>query len=152
LDKHNSSTSLNWIIAGGVVGADIGTSVFYGTGILFPIVGYLAPVFVLTACLMMWMFKRTYEEGLALSPYNGGAYSMILRTIGRRLAVVAGALTFVSYLATAAVSALSGGYYMSSLFDMSMESASKLAVWFSFIPIIIFGLLNTRGIKSQPKL
>lgn len=140
---------LSWIIAAGVVGADIGTSVFYGTGILFPIVGYLAPVFVLTACLMMWMFKRTYEEGLALSPYNGGAYSMILRTVGRRFAVVAGALTFVSYLATAAVSALSGGYYLGSLFGGLPNSA---VVFISFFPIILFGLLNTRGIKEPAKL
>ena len=40
-EKEHSE--LNWIIAAGVVGADIGTSVFYGTGILFPIVGYFCP-------------------------------------------------------------------------------------------------------------
>ena len=141
---------LNWIIAAGVVGADIGTSIFYGTGILFPIVGYLAPVFVLTTCLMMWMFKTTYQEGLALSPYNGGAYSMILRTVGRRLSVVAGSLTFVSYLATAAVSALSGGLYFSSLFPGGLPTPS--VVLLSFVPIILFGLLNTKGIKEPAKL
>ncbi|MCB9025363.1 MAG: APC family permease [Bdellovibrionaceae bacterium] len=141
---------LNWVIAAGIVGADIGTSIFYGTGILFPIVGYLAPVFVLTTCLMMWMFKATYQEGLALSPYNGGAYSMILRTIGRRFAVVAGSLTFVSYLATAAVSALSGALYFSSLFSNGLPTS--LVVILSFIPIILFGLLNTKGIKEPAKL
>ena len=96
LGAHKGS-GLNWVIAAGIVGADIGTSVFYGTGILFPIVGYLAPIFVILVCLMMWLFKSTYEEGLALSPYNGGAYSMILRSVGRRAAVLAGALTFVTY-------------------------------------------------------
>ena len=144
------SPQLHWVIAAGVVGADIGTSVFYGTGILFPIVGYWAPVFVLTACLMMWLFKQTYEEGLALSPYNGGAYSMILRSIGRRLAVLAGALTFVSYLATASVSALSGGYYLSTL--MSSELSTLQVVWLAFIPLVGFGLLNSRGIKEPAKI
>jgi amino acid transporter len=141
---------LNWVVAAGVVGADIGTSIFYGTGILFPIVGYLAPFLVLITCFLMWLFKATYQEGLALSPYNGGAYSMILRTVGRRFAVVAGALTFVSYLATAAVSAISGGLYFSSLFENGLSSFT--VVLFSFFPIILFALLNTKGIKEPAKL
>lgn len=144
-----NKTSLNWVIAAGVVGADIGTSVFYGTGILYPKVGFLAPVFILFSCLMMWLFKRTYEEGLALSPYNGGAYSMILRTLGRQMSVLAGALTMVSYLATAAVSALSGAYYLTSIAgDVSEGSVVLIA----FIPIIGFALLNARGIKEPAKL
>ncbi len=145
-NKHQ----LSWVIAAGIVGADIGTSVFYGTGILYPIVGYLAPVFVLTTCLMMWLFKMTYEEGLALSPFNGGAYSMILRSFGRRAAVMAGALTFVSYLATAAVSSLSGAYYLGSLFEGA--SSTTFIVFGSFIPIILFGLLNTKGIREPAKI
>ena len=141
---------LSWIVAAGIVGADIGTSVFYGTGILFPIVGYFAPLFILTACLAMWIFKRTYEEGLAISPYNGGAYSMILRSLGRRLAVVAGALTVVSYLATAAVSSLSGGYYFSSLFADGLSVAQVVCI--SFIPVVLFGLFNIKGIKEPAKI
>ena len=148
--EEKENNELNWLIGAGIVGADIGTSVFYGTGILFPIVGYLAPLFILTACLTMWLFKRTYEEGLAMSPYNGGAYSMILRSIGRRMAVVAGALTFVSYLATAAVSSLSGGYYFSSLFEGGLPQNTVVLI--SFIPIILFGLLNIKGIKEPAKI
>lgn len=148
-DKHKSE--LNWLIAAGVVGADIGTSVFYGTGILFPIVGYFAPLFVLTACLAMWLFKRTYEEGLAMSPYNGGAYSMILRSVGKRAAIFAGALTFVSYLATAAVSSLSGSFYLSSLFPSQMSDTSTV-VMVSFVPVVFFALLNIKGIREPARL
>ena len=150
MKPQKPQTELNWLISAGIVGADIGTSVFYSTGILFPIVGYLAPLFVLISCLAMWIFKRTYEEGLAMSPYNGGAYSMILKTLGRRAAVGAGALTFVSYMATAAVSSLSGSYYLCSLF---FEKAPlSTVVWISFIPIIFFGALNIKGIKEPAKL
>lgn len=147
--NKNTTEELSWIVAAGLVGADIGTSIFYGTGILFPIVGYYAPLFVLACCLMMWLFKKTYEEGLAMSPYNGGAYSMILRSVGRRGAVFAGALTFVSYLATAAVSALSGSFYLSSLFS---SLSPVQIVLLSFIPIIGFGILNTKGLKEPAKL
>ncbi len=150
LSLNTNKHELNWIVAAGIVGADIGTSVFYGTGILFPIVGYLAPVFVLICCLMMWVFKRTYEEGLALSPYNGGAYSMILRTLGRQAAVLAGALTVVSYLATAAVSSLSGAFYLSSLSEGGTSTTTLVLL--SFIPIILFALLNSRGIKEPAKI
>ena len=148
--EQDSKTHLNWFISAGIVGADIGTSVFYSTGVLFPIVGYLAPLFVLIICLAMWIFKKTYEEGLAMSPYNGGAYSMILRTMGRRVAVVAGALTFVSYLATAAVSSLSGSYYICSLFGSQVPLT--VIVLISFIPILFFGLLNVKGIKEPARI
>ena len=148
--EQERKTQLNWFISAGIVGADIGTSVFYSTGILFPIVGYLAPLFVLITCLAMWIFKKTYEEGLAMSPRNGGAYSMILRTMGRRIAVVAGALTFVSYLATAAVSSLSGSYYICSLFGPQVSLTTVVLI--SFIPILFFGFLNTKGIKEPAKI
>ena len=101
---------------------------------------------------MMWSFKRTYEEGLALSPYNGGAYSMILRSLGRRSAVMAGTLTFVSYLATAAVSALSGAFYLLSFWDIPHDTLNYYAVFLSFIPIILFGLLNAKGIREPAKI
>lgn len=146
--KHPKQ-GLNWIIAAGIVGADIGTSVFYGTGVLFPKVGYLAPLFIFFVCLMMWMFKRTYEEGIAMSPYNGGAYVMVLRTIGRRAAVLVGSLTILSYLATAAVSSLSGAHYISSLFE---HVDGHTIVSISWIPIVVFGLLNIRGIKEPAKI
>ncbi len=150
MEPDKPKSELNWLIAAGVVGADIGTSVFYGTGILFPIVGYFAPLFVLTACLAMWIFKRTYEEGLAMSPYNGGAYSMILRSLGKQPAVFAGALTFVSYLATAAVSSLSGAFYLSSLFEGGLDQSTVVLI--SFIPVVLFGLLNIKGIKEPAKI
>ncbi|MDE0119750.1 MAG: APC family permease [Bdellovibrionales bacterium] len=150
MEPDKQKSELNWLIAAGVVGADIGTSVFYGTGILYPIVGYFAPLFVLTACLAMWIFKRTYEEGLAMSPYNGGAYSMILRSVGKQAAVFAGALTFVSYLATAAVSSLSGAFYLSSLFEGGLDQSTVVTI--SFIPVILFSLLNIKGIKEPAKI
>lgn len=150
MEENGKKTQLNWFVSAGIVGADIGTSVFYSTGILFPIVGYIAPLFVLTTCLALWIFKRTYEEGLAMSPRNGGAYSMILRTMGRRAAVAAGALTFVSYLATAAVSSLSGSYYICSLFSSDISLSTVVLI--AFIPILFFGVLNTKGIKEPAKI
>lgn len=150
MQDQGKKTQLNWFVSAGIVGADIGTSVFYSTGILFPIVGYLAPFFILTTCLAMWVFKRTYEEGLAMSPRNGGAYSMILRTLGRRTAVAAGALTFVSYFATAAVSSLSGSYYICSLFYS--DAALSTIVLIAFIPILFFGFLNIKGLKEPAKI
>ena len=85
-----------------------------------------------------------------MSPYNGGAYSMILRSVGKQAAVFAGALTFVSYLATAAVSSLSGGFYLSSLFEGGLDQSA--VVFISFIPVVLFSLLNIKGIKEPAKI
>lgn len=142
---------LTWWLAAGIVGADIGTSVFYSTGILYPHVGFAAPFFILLVALAMWLFKATYQEGTAVAPINGGAYTMLLQTVGRRSGLVVGSLTILSYLATAVVSALSGAYYLSSLWPAGTWPA-WLIVIVAAIPIIGFAFLNMIGIKESAKL
>lgn len=142
---------LSWWLAAAIVGADIGTSVFYSTGIVGGIVGYAAPLMILVVCLLMWLFKFTYEEGCAASPFNGGAYMMVLQTVGRRMAMVVGALTILSYLATAAVSAVSGAHYLDS-FDAVNKWPIENLVLVSMIPVIFFGVLNIVGIKEPAKI
>ncbi len=138
---------LPWWLAAGIVGADIGTSVFYSTGVIKPFVGFTAPLVILFVCLMMWFFKATYEEGCSASPFNGGAYMMVLQTVGRRVAMVVGALTILSYLATAAVSALSGAYYIDSFDNIVNWPVAQVCI-VAIIPVIVFGLLNIVGIKE----
>lgn len=138
---------LSWWLAAGIVGADIGTSVFYSTGVIKPLIGFAAPLVILVVCLLMWFFKATYEEGCAASPFNGGAYMMVLQTVGRRVAMIVGALTILSYLATAAVSALSGAFYIDS-FDNILNWPAECVVGVSVIPVIVFGVLNIIGIKE----
>ncbi len=142
---------LSWWLAAAIVGADIGTSVFYSTGIVFEIVGFAAPLMILIVCLLMWLFKLTYEEGCAASPFNGGAYMMVLQTVGRRMAMVVGALTILSYLATAAVSAISGAHYLDSFDSINNFSLPNL-VAVALIPVVFFGLLNVVGIKEPAKI
>ncbi|MBX9669029.1 MAG: APC family permease [Candidatus Obscuribacterales bacterium] len=146
-NSHDKDALLNWWMAAGIVGADIGTSVFYSTGVIMPKVGFAAPLVILFVCLMMWLFKSTYEEGCSVSPFNGGAYIMVLQTVGRRLAMFVGALTILSYLATAAVSALSGAYYLDS-FDNLMNWSTSNILLVSLIPVVLFGVANIKGIKE----
>ena len=96
---------------------------------------------------MMWFFKAIYEEGCAASPFNGGAYMMVLQTVGRRVAMVVGALTILSYLATAAVSALSGAYYIDS-FDNIVNWPTAAVCTVAILPVVVFGFLNIVGIKE----
>ncbi|MCC6979618.1 MAG: APC family permease [Candidatus Melainabacteria bacterium] len=142
---------LSWWLAAAIVGADIGTSVFYSPGIVGGIVGNAAPLMILVVCLLMWLFKFTYEEGCAASPFNGGAYMMVLQTVGRRMAMVVGALTILSYLATAAVSAISGAHYLDS-FDALNKWPIENLVAVSLIPVVFFGFLNIVGIKEPAKI
>lgn len=148
---HSKDELLSWWLAAAIVGADIGTSVFYSTGIVREIVGYAAPLMILVVCVLMWLFKLTYEEGCAASPFNGGAYMMVLQTVGRRMAMVVGALTILSYLATAAVSAISGAHYLDSFDNINNWPVQNL-VAIAIIPVIFFGLLNIVGIKEPAKI
>lgn len=144
--SHGDSL-LSWWLAAAIVGADIGTSVFYTTGVILPLVGFAAPAIILVVCLLMWFFKATYEEGCAVSPFNGGAYIMVLQTIGKRFAIFVGALTILSYLATAAVSALSGAFYIDSIDNIMNWPISSIVVT-AIAPVVVFGLLNIIGIKE----
>jgi amino acid transporter len=144
-------TSLPWTLAAGIVGADIGTSVFYSTGVILPFAHNLAPLIVLVVCLLMWVFKTIYEEGCAASPFNGGAYMMVLQTVGRRLAMVVGALNILYYLAKAAVSSISGAYYLDSIDNLMNWPVMNIALAAS-VPVIVFGLLNIVGIKEPAKI
>jgi amino acid transporter len=149
-ESHHSEL-LPWTLAAGIVGADIGTSVFYSTGVILPFAGNAAPLIVLVVCILMWVFKTIYEEGCAASPFNGGAYMMVLQTVGRRLAMVVGALTILSYLATAAVSSISGAYYLDSIDNLMNWPVIHIALAAS-VPVVFFGLLNIVGIKEPAKL
>lgn len=150
-DIQRKDELLSWWLAAAIVGADIGTSVFYSTGIVKEIVGYAAPLMILVVCLLMWLFKMTYEEGCAASPFNGGAYMMVLQTVGRRMAMVVGSLTILSYLATAAVSAVSGANYLDS-FDNLNNLPMHDIVMIAIAPVVFFGFLNIVGIKEPAKI
>jgi amino acid transporter len=141
---------LRWWLAAGLVGADIGTSVFYSTGILLPHVGFAAPLFILLVVMSMWLFKATYQEGCSVNPVNGGAYAMVLGSIGRRAALGIGSLTLLSYLATAVVSALSGAYYLGSLWGH--HPSKVFVVLVAAIPVVAFGLLNLVGLKESTRV
>lgn len=142
---------LSWWLAAGIVGADIGTSVFYSTAVIMPFVGFAAPLIILVVCLLMWVFKTVYLEGCATSPFNGGAYMMALQTIGRRLAMIVGSLTILSYLATAAVSSISGAYYLDSI-DNAMNWPVMQISLAAGLPVVVFGILNMIGIKEPAKI
>ncbi|MBX9688610.1 MAG: APC family permease [Candidatus Obscuribacterales bacterium] len=145
-EKHDDPL-LSWWLGAAIVGADIGTSLFYSTGVIWPYVNYAAPLIILAVCVLMWFFKATYEEGCAASPFNGGAYIMVLQTVGKRMALVVGALTILSYLATAAVSALSGAYYIDSMDNVLNWPVANILMA-SIAPVVVFGLLNIVGIKE----
>lgn len=143
-------TRLAWWLVAGLVGADIGTSVFYSTGVLYPLVGFAAPFFVAMVAVAMWFFKTTYQEGCAINPVNGGAYAMVLQTIGRRAALVLGSLTLLVYLATAVVSSLSGALYVSSLWAEPWPTWQVVAL--AAVPVVGFGALNLFGLRSSTKI
>ncbi|MBI6546210.1 MAG: APC family permease [Cyanobacteria bacterium NC_groundwater_1444_Ag_S-0.65um_54_12] len=146
----SSRRLLTWWLAAGLVGADIGTSVFYSTGVLLPHVGFAAPFFILLVMVSLWLFKTTYQEGCSVNPVNGGAYAMMLATIGRRTGLAIGSLTIISYLATAVVSALAGSYYLSSLWAGSWPQWLIVAI--AAIPVVGFALLNLWGLKESTRI
>jgi amino acid transporter len=147
------SHRIAWYLGAGLVGADIGTSVFYSTGVLYPYVGGLAPLFILLVCAALFLFKGTYQEGCAVNPLNGGAYSMVMQTLGRPQALVVGSLTILSYLATAVVSALSGAFYLSKVPALAFIAQSPWGIAaVAAVPVLVFAALNLLGLKESTRI
>ena len=149
-ERGLAHAGLPWYMAAGLMGANIGTSVFVGTGLLVPVVGFAAPLFVLLVVATMWLFKSTFQEGCSVNPVNGGAYSLVLSTIGRRSGLAIGSLTTLFYLVTAVVSSLAGAYSLSHLWGGDWPGWALIAV--AAVPIVLFGLLNIQGLTESTRV
>ncbi len=65
---------------------------------------------------VLYLFRRIYAEVGSALPLNGGSYTVLLNTTGKRLAAGAAVLTLLSYIATAVISANEAMHYAHNLY------------------------------------
>src|SRR5207244_11304527 len=114
--QHQSIGQLGPLLCWAVFCADIGSSIYFGPGVLYGRVGNLAGVFVLLAMSVFVLLTLKYAEVSARFPEGGGVVSVAAQAINSWVGALGGMFILVSYFLTAAISCLSAIQYFSVVF------------------------------------
>jgi amino acid transporter len=130
-----------------VVFADIGTSVYYVPGILYGQFGARSALFVLMTLFVFILLCVKYAEVTWRYPEGGGVVNVSSQALHPFAGLLGGSFILVDYYLTAALSALSGAFYLAVV-------APGLTAW--VIPITVgalvgLGVLNAMGIKESAR-
>ncbi|MEI6659954.1 MAG: APC family permease [bacterium] len=159
-DNHPQKSShikLGALSATAICGNDILSSVLYVSGLVIPIAGIWAPVAMLLVGVVLFLYRGVYREVVESLPINGGTYNALLNATTKKVAVVAGLLTILSYVATAVISAKSGVDY---LFNWSVIKNSlpatvnfdSLVTLGTIGVLLFFAGLAIAGVKDSAKV
>ena len=129
-----------------ICGNDITSSCLYVSSIAIVYAGALAPLALLLAAGVLYLYKKIYTEVVEALPLDGGVYNALLNCTRKFDASIAACLTMLSYLATAVISAKTAAEYLKDLFPMlpPMEVTTLI--------LMAFALLTIMGIKDSARV
>lgn len=138
-----NSKKLNELAATAICWNDISSSVLYVSALSIYFAGKYAWITLLIVVFVLYLYRKIYSEVVWALPLNWWAYNALLNTTSKSTASFAAALTILSYISTAVISA--------------NEAIHYLHYSFSFLPIIIstvillifFALLTMTWIKES---
>src|SRR6266568_4552166 len=149
-DEHSHGGSLlGPILCWAVVFADIGTSVYYVPGILYGTVGNLAGFFVFLTMSVFVLLTLKYAEVTYRFPQGGGVVTVAAQAINHWVGALGGMFILVDYFLTAAISCLSGIFYLSVI---APAIGPPFALWITVGVLILLGILNWVGISESAKV
>jgi amino acid transporter len=128
-----------------VVFADIGTSIYYVPGILYGPYHSRAAIFVAMTLVVFILLAIKYAEVAWRYPEGGGVVTVASRAIHPFAGLLGGLFILVDYYLTAALSALSGVFYITVL----APSLTTIAVQATIGALVVLGILNWLGIKES---
>jgi amino acid transporter len=166
MDKEKK---LNQFFATAICGNDILSSVLYVSGFAIFWAGVYAPLVLLAIGGVLFLYKMIYTEVVEALPVNGGAYNGLLNGTSKKIAAVAGSITFLSYVATAVISAKTAIAYVTRVLDAEKLASTLKLEWLKFVPgfetntkvfilvftavlLLIFALLVNNGIKDSARV
>jgi amino acid transporter len=139
------STKLSEWPATAIAGNDILSSTLYVSGIAILFAGVYAPLVFLIISVVLYFYKSIYTEVVEALPLNGGAYNCLLNGTSKTIAAMAGVITFISYVATAVISAKTAVAYVHTVLPIPI-------ILGTLVVLAIFGLLVNSGIRDTSKV
>src|SRR5438128_9148460 len=112
-EQSHDGSRLGPLLCWAVVFADVGTSIYYVPGILYGNVGNLAGFFVMLTMSVFVLLTLKYAEVTHRFPQGGGVVTVAAQAINHWVGALGGMFILVDYFLTAAISCLSGIFYLS---------------------------------------
>ena len=133
------------ILVWALVFADIGTSVYYVPGILYGQYGTRSALFVTMTMGVFVLLCIKYAEVAWRYPEGGGVVTVASRALHPFVGLLGGLFILVDYYLTAALSALSGVFYLAVV----APQLTAVAVPVTITALVLLGFLNAFGIKES---
>jgi amino acid transporter len=130
-----------------VVFADIGTSIYYVPGILYGHFGAQSAVFVLMTLFVFILLCVKYAEVTWRYPEGGGVVNVSSQALHPFVGLLGGLFIMVDYYLTAALSALSGAFYLAIV----APGLTPLIIPLTVGALVALGMLNALGIKESAR-
>ncbi len=150
-DEPSSGKSLlGPILCWAVVFADIGTSIYYVPSILYNTEGIttLAGFFVFLTMSVFVLLTLKYAEVSHRFPQGGGVVTVAAQAMNHWVGALGGMFILVDYFLTAAISCLSGVFYL----GVVLPAIGPFALWIAIATLILLGILNWVGISESAKV
>jgi len=137
----SDAVMLKELPATAICGNDISSSCLYVSALSIIYAGKYAWVALLMVAGVLYLFRKIYGEVVGALPLNGGAYNALLNTTRKSIASLAAALTLLSYIATAVISASEAMHYVHALwYNLPViEATIVLLAFFMILTIIGIG-------------
>jgi amino acid transporter len=146
--KEERRARLGPILCWAVVFADIGSSVYYVPGILYGNVGSLAGFFVLATMSVFVLLALKYAEVTNRFPHGGGVVAVASQAMNHWVGALGGMFILVDYFLTAAISCLSGIFYLSVV----IPALEPFALVTTIGTLVLLGILNCFGVSASAKV
>lgn len=134
------SKKLNQLEATAICGNDISSSCLYVSALAIVYAGQYAWISLLMVAVILFFFRRIYGEVVGALPLNGGAYNALLNTTKKSTASLAAALTVLSYMATAVISASEAIKYAYSIWESIPILPVTIILLALFMGLVILGI------------
>jgi len=141
--------SLGAFLCWAVVFADIGTSIYYVPGILYDPYRNRATIFVLMTLFVFVLLCIKYAEVTWRYPEGGGVVNVASQALHPFAGLLGGLFILVDYYLTAALSALSGVFYLAVV--LPGLSPQWVILSMTVGALVVLGLLNAFGIKESAR-
>lgn len=138
--KHRAQ--LGEAFATAICGNGILSSILYVSGIAVLFAGVWAPIVMLLIGGVLVLYKLVYTEVVEALPINGGAYNCLLNGTSKTVAATAGIMTFLSYIATAVISAKIGTEYLGAIIPLPVIPVT-LVLLFGFAVLALSGVKDS---------
>ncbi len=129
---------------------DVGSSIYYGLGLVAIVALGATPIVLAIAGLIYVSNALTYAEGGAMIPEAGGSASFARRAFNDLVGFASGWALLLSYVATMAISAYTIPPYLAYFFPVLQNPAVGTIVSIGIIAFLM--LVNILGVRESTRL